>query len=130
MGLEIGMFDNGGLKARITQRRTPAIVRGEDAYIVVQVYWAGTDRPYPFAAMSEPPSAYFPPATGTAPVLVLGVGSDRPDQAGAIIFEITRIDTLAMKATDSSNLQIQFEDSLGLTTILMEEAISIVEPYY
>jgi len=121
---------HGGLKAKILQRTTPAIVQGEDAFLVVQVYYAGGDIPYAFYPPVLGATGYFPPATGTVPLAATGWIGSKPEEVGTIRLDLDKTFTAGLNAGESQNIQLNIEDGYGLTIILMEEVLAVVTPYY
>jgi hypothetical protein len=122
--------EHGGLKAKIIQRTTPAIVQGEDAFLVVQVYYAGSAVPYAFYPPVLGATGYFPPATGTVPLAATGWIGSKPEEIGTIRLDLDKTFTAGLNAGESQNIQLNFEDQYGLTIILMEESLAVVPAYY
>lgn len=121
---------HGGLKAKIIQRKTPAIVQGEDAYLVVQVYYAGTDIAYAFYPPVLGATGYFPPATGTVPLAATGWISSKPEEVGTIRLDMDETFTASLAVGESQNIQLCFDDNYGTTILLMDQSLDVVAAYY
>jgi len=125
------MFETTGLKGRLIAQKTPAIVRGEDAFVVVQLYYAGTDKPYSFYQTALGATGYFPSASGSSvPLAATGTIAQRPEYAGQIRIDLDQSQTAQLSVGEQQKLQVSFQDGYGLTVILMESVLSIADPYY
>lgn len=116
-----------GLVGMIWDISTPALVRGADAFVVTQVVFQGTSSPYSFQAFTGS-TAYFPGVVDGVPVAVVGtlVSAD----LGQVRFNIPKTASTGLALGDEVSFQQDLVDSRGLTRLIFEAALPVVDTLF
>lgn len=116
---------NLGIVGAIVDRSTPSLVRSSDAFLVVQMTYRGTSEPYAFQNWTGA-TGFFPGETAVLEVPASLVSAD----LGKLRLEIAASGTALLAVGDEQTFQVDFQDDRGLTKILFDGAISVVDPLY
>lgn len=116
---------NLGIIGSIVDRSTPSIVRESDAFLVVQMSYRGTSTPYGFENFTGA-TGFF---SGESAVLEVPASLVSAD-LGKLRLELAASATSGLVLGDEQTFQVDFQDDRGLTKILFDGAISVVDPLY
>lgn len=116
---------NLGVIGSVVDRSTPSVVREADAFLVVQMTYRGTSTPYSFENLVGA-TGFFSGETAVIEVPASLVSAD----LGKLRLDMAASATSGLVVGDEQTFQVDFEDDRGLTKILFDGALSVVEPLY
>lgn len=109
-----------GFRGQVVERKNPVLVQGSDYFLVVQMIYADSLVPYAFDTFVGA-TGTFGNTDSTTTTVVVGTSATSQDRAlGKVRFDLAATATADLAEGEEQSFQVDFEDALGLTKIILE----------
>lgn len=114
-----------GITGEIVDRSAPSIVKGSDAYLVVQIVDSSGD-PSSFDSLVGA-TGYF---EGADDAIINIPATALSEPLAKLQLDLPASSTSLLESGDEQSFQVDFRDSRGLRKILFDGALMVVDPLY